>query len=153
MEKTEIRVSKKNYLLVLVMLCVTLTPLYFLYYKNILSNDILYKVILTIIVAYLLHHTYYLIRRSFGGPVIILTSEKLSVKDDKNREHIFPWTKIESVKIEVDPDSKAPPWSRNEKTMLTVWFEQRQNVFNASDLEIDSDELRNLIRKYKIPHS
>ena len=82
------------------------------------------------------------------GPIVTLTKYSITIKDD-DTEHTYDWTSVKRIKVEVVTEKNVEGKDVS-RTMLTVWttIANTYDEFNISDLEMNSDEIRELINSY-----
>jgi hypothetical protein len=145
-DKVKIGVNKlKASLGALVTIAFGIVPFYFVDLDNLTSQDIVFPPI-TIFMLYISYR--YFIRRLLLGPIITLTKESMTVKDE-DRVNIYRWTNLKKVKVGVVTEKNIE--GRNvSHTILTVWTttNDKSDEFHVSDLENSSDEIRDLINGY-----
>jgi hypothetical protein len=144
----EIRVNKRKTITLIVgLIIIIIGPLYFVYFTDSFSDNLVIKFICAPVSIFLLYITYGQIRRLLIGPVITLTSDKILIQD-KNQIKNYRWTDIKTIKVEEKTISE--PGRSYAQIILMIWkiSDQIPDTFNVSDIEISSDELRGLISKY-----
>ena len=145
-DKVEIGVNKlKTSLGALLLITSGIVPFYFIDPDNLTSQEIIFLPI-GIFMVYCSYR--YFIRRLLMGPIITLTKESMTVKDE-DRVNIYRWSTLKKVKVEVMTE-KNTEGNDVSHTMLTVWTRtnNKSDEFHISDLELDSDEIRALINDY-----
>lgn len=82
------------------------------------------------------------------GPIITLTKDSMTVKNE-DMVNIYRWPIIRKVKVEVVTE-KNMEGKDVSQTILTVWTttKDKPDTFHISDLEMNSDEIRELINSY-----
>ena len=148
----EIRVDRvRTILLALVMTALVIVPPYIVYFTNVLSDNPTLKFTCLPIAIFLGYYTYrLLIQRLLMGPIIILTTDLMVVRD-KGKVHQYRWSEIRTVKVEiVTVDNAVGPRTSKQPT-LTIWSTTKKgsDSYPISDLERDTDEIRSLINEYR----
>jgi hypothetical protein len=150
-DKVEIRVRKlRAVFFVALLLVFIIGPFYLVDFTELTSKDINLIVIYPAVSVLLLYLGYkYSFKRILMGPIITLTKEAMIVKDD-DTAHTYRWTTIKKAKVEVVTQREFNG-ENSSRTMLIVWTTTRDasDEFNISDLELNADQIRDLIRNYQ----
>lgn len=146
--KIEIGVNKlKASVGALTFIAIGIAPFYFVDLNNLTPQDIAFPPI----AIFMFYASYrYFIKRLLMGAIITLTKDLLIVKDE-GKVNTYRWATVKRVKVEVVTEKNM-----NNKdvsyTMLTVWttLSNKSDLFHISDLEMKSDEIRELINTYTV---
>jgi hypothetical protein len=146
MDKVEIGVNKlKTTLGALGIIAIGIAPAHFIDFNNLTPQDI----ILPPIACFMFYCSYrYFIKRLLMGPIITLTKDSMTVKND-DMVNTYRWTTIKKVKVELVTEKNMEGQDVSH-TMLTVWTttKDKPDAFHISDLEMNIDEIRELINNY-----